>query len=196
LIVGWGWGIGDWGLGIGDLGDCSICKRDSDLPLKIPPYNSQAHLQHTDFRNRRLGTVRAGAVGMTPDELRNRFHRFSVRTVRFCLDLRQRPGLQNIADQLMSSATSESSNYRAACRARSHREFISKIGTCVEEADESVGWLQMIVDAGLSDGPEGSVLLAEARELTAIVGASRRTAESRYEKAPSRRHDPPADASR
>lgn len=133
---------------------------------------------------------------MTPDELRQRFHRFSVRAIRFCLELRRTPGLQNIADQLLASATSEASNYRAACRARSHREFISKIGTCVEEADESVGWLQMIVEANLSEGPEADALLAEARELVAIVGASRRTAESRYEKAPSRRNDPAAGAKR
>jgi len=78
-----------------------------------------------------------------------------------------------------SRSTSAASNYRAACRARSHREFISKIAVAVEEADESVGWFEVIIRAGLATGEIPTAIHREASELLAILAASRRTAEAR-----------------
>jgi len=69
-------------------------------------------------------------------------------------------------------------DYRAACRARSHREFISKLAIAVEEADESVGWFRTIIKTGLASGDGVEALKREASEVVAILAASRRTAEA------------------
>ena len=75
---------------------------------------------------------------------------------------------------MVRSATSVGANYRAACRARSRAEFAAKLGTVLEEADESLYWLEMIRDGGLMSESKLSLLLREANELTAIVAAGRR----------------------
>jgi four helix bundle protein len=71
------------------------------------------------------------------------------------------------------------SNYRAACRARSRAEFIAKIGIVVEEIDETVFWLELLVEAGLVKEARMEKLLAEANELLAIFAASQHTARGR-----------------
>jgi four helix bundle protein len=96
-----------------------------------------------------------------------------------------------ITKQLLDSAGSTDSNYRAACRARSPKEFIAKIGIAAEEADESLGWLQSLRHAQLADGEDLLALIREADELTAIFVASRKTAVSRYD-AGKKRPKPPA----
>jgi four helix bundle protein len=116
---------------------------------------------------------------MTPEELKARTTDFGADVARFTTQLRRRPEARSMADQLTDSATAVPSNYRSACRARSHREFVSKLSVALEEADESVGWLEILVKSGLVGAPEVESLLDEARQLVAILGASRRTAEER-----------------
>ena len=116
---------------------------------------------------------------MTPDDLKERTTAFAVSVVKFCCVLRKQSEARHIADQLSDSATATASNYRAACRARSHREFVSKLGIAVEEADESVGWLDIIIRAELRTDPAPRALLREASEVLAILAASRRTAQLR-----------------
>ena len=62
-----------------------------------------------------------------------------------------------IADQLMRSASSVAANYRAACRARSRAEFVAKLSIVVEEADETILWLELIGDGGLLPAPPASL---------------------------------------
>ena len=81
--------------------------------------------------------------------------------------------------QLAKSATSVLMNHRAACRARSHKEFTARIGVVAEEADESLGWLQFIERARLVSSPELVRLRQEASELAAIFSASVGTARHR-----------------
>ena len=83
-----------------------------------------------------------------------------------------------IANQLGRSASSISANYRAACRARSHNEFIAKIGIVEEEADETAFWLGLIPETKNMEIEKIASLLKEARELTAIFTASHKTAKS------------------
>jgi four helix bundle protein len=116
---------------------------------------------------------------MNPEELKERLTAHAVDCVTFCVELRKKPEARQIADQLSASTTSTATNYRSACRARSHREFVSKIGTALEEADESVGWLEIIVRSGLADTDRAVALRREASEVLAILAASRRTAASR-----------------
>ena len=75
--------------------------------------------------------------------------------------------------QLLRSGTSVGANYRAAGRARSRAEFIAKIGVVVEEADETVFWLELLREGGIMKLQK---LMQEANELAAIFAAAHRTA--------------------
>jgi four helix bundle protein len=83
-----------------------------------------------------------------------------------------------ILNQVLRSATGIAANYRAAGRSRSKAEFIAKIGVVVEEADETVFWLEMLADSGIVRPEKLANLQAEANELVAIFTASRKTARS------------------
>ena len=83
-----------------------------------------------------------------------------------------------IALQVLRSATGMAANYRAAGRSRSKAEFVAKIGVVVEEADETVFWLEMLIESGIVSPTKLQNLLAEATQLVAIFTASRRTARS------------------
>lgn len=112
---------------------------------------------------------------------------FAIETVNFCKPLWLKPETRYIADQLCRSSTSTASNYRIACRARSKREFISKLGIALEEADESVGWFEVIQGAQFASVDQVRPLLQEARELVAILSASRITAQGRQQQAATNR---------
>jgi four helix bundle protein len=71
------------------------------------------------------------------------------------------------------------SNHRVGGRARSHAEFTSKIGIALEEADESLYWLEYLSDTGLGNKEDLRPLIKEARELVAILTTSNQTARSR-----------------
>jgi len=86
-----------------------------------------------------------------------------------------------LASQIADSGTSVASNYRAACKARSRREFIAKLGIAEEEADETQFWLEMIMESGLVPASRLDPLLQEAREITTILAASRKSAASARE---------------
>ncbi|MGZ3384607.1 MAG: four helix bundle protein [Isosphaeraceae bacterium] len=81
-----------------------------------------------------------------------------------------------IGRQLLRCGTSVGANYRAACRARSSAEFCSKMGIIEEEADESIYWMELLVDANLVAPELMANLINEANELVAIVVASIKTA--------------------
>jgi len=112
------------------------------------------------------------------DELKRRTKAFAVDVVLFCRTLPRSLETYRISGQLIGSATSVGSNYRAACRARSHKEFAAKIGTVIEEADESNFWLDLLITLGHC-AATAEPLLKEADELTAIFVASSNTARSR-----------------
>jgi four helix bundle protein len=114
---------------------------------------------------------------VTPQEFRARTMAFGADIVRFCRSLRQNPDSRDIANQLSASATSVMANYRAACRARSKREFVAKIGIALEEADETVGWLELLIRSDTAGGQGVDALLKEAKEQVLILAASRPTAE-------------------
>ena len=76
----------------------------------------------------------------------------------------------------MRAATSVGANYRAACRSRSKAEFVAKLGLVLEEADETVFWLELLVEARIVPAEKLQNLVAEANELTAIFVSSLRTA--------------------
>jgi len=122
-------------------------------------------------------------LGMNPlaIELQERTRRFATAVIKFCERLPDDPATRQIVEQLLDSSGSTDSNYRATCRARSPDEFIAKIGVAAEEADESKGWLQLLVDSNLARIEDARDLIQESHELTAIFVASRKTAKRRKE---------------
>jgi four helix bundle protein len=116
---------------------------------------------------------------MNPQELQKRTFDFAVRAYNFSRPLLRNVESRHIASQLIRASTSVAANYRAACSARSRREFCSKIGTVREEADETLFWLQFIEATRLASGRILNELLTEAKELSAIFGAAYRTARRR-----------------
>jgi four helix bundle protein len=117
---------------------------------------------------------------LNADELRSRTKRFAVRIVRLFRALPKAADAQVLGKQLLRSGTSVAANYRAACRGRSRPEFVAKLGIVAEEADESVFWLEMLVDCEVVQEKLVSELLKEAHELSAIFTASQHTARSRH----------------
>ena len=108
--------------------------------------------------------------------LQARTHSFFVAVIKLCKSLADTPATRAICDQLLDSAGSTDSNYRAACKARSKKEFIAKVGVAAEEADESLGWLMALRDGDLVKRELATPLIDEANELASIFVASAKTA--------------------
>jgi len=113
---------------------------------------------------------------MNEQELKVRTKQFGLRVMKLVDALPKTTAGRALGNQLIRSGTSVGANYRAACRGRSKAEFIAKIGTVAEEADESAFWLELIMDGGLLKPDQVQPLHQEANELTAIFTASGRTA--------------------
>lgn len=101
-----------------------------------------------------------------------------MRIIRLFQHLPRSAEAQVLGKQLLRAGTSVGANYRAAGRARSKAEFVAKIGIVVEEADETIFWLECLMESGIVKPDLLKDLLAEANELVAIFAASRRTARS------------------
>ncbi|HWR13860.1 MAG TPA: four helix bundle protein [Terriglobales bacterium] len=113
---------------------------------------------------------------ISADELRARTKKFAIRIVRLFRALPRRTDAQVLGKQLLRSGTSVAANYRAACRGRSKAEFAAKLGVVAEEADETVFWLEMLVDCEIVAEEKIKLILQEAKELTAIFSAATYTA--------------------
>jgi four helix bundle protein len=113
---------------------------------------------------------------MTERDLIVRTKKFALRVIKLIGALPRTIEGRSMAGQLMRSGTSVAANYRAACRARSKAEFIAKLGTVEEEADESAFWLELIIDSALMSEDKVRPLLIEASEIVAIMASSKKTA--------------------
>jgi len=101
---------------------------------------------------------------------------FSVQIVRFFIKLPRTEEARVLGKQLLRAGTSVGANYRAACRSKSAADFISKMGTVVEEADESGYWLDLLESSGICSQSSVQPLKSEAEELLRIFSASLHTA--------------------
>ena len=110
---------------------------------------------------------------MDAEELKARTQKFSLRVLRLVAALPDNVPGRAIGGQLIRSGMSVGANYRAACRGRSKREFIAKIGVVEEEADESAFWIELIIKAKILREELVTPLLKEAQELSAIMAKSR-----------------------
>lgn len=113
---------------------------------------------------------------MQAEELKIRTKKFALRILKVVRSLPKTREADVIGKQLLRCGTSVAANYRAACRAKSQADFISKITIVEEESDESAFWMELIIDAEILKKNLVEDLLKEANELTAIFTASGKTA--------------------
>jgi four helix bundle protein len=117
------------------------------------------------------------------EEFRQRTKEFALRIMKLVDRLPTQPSCRAAGSQLVRSATSVAANYRAACRARSEREFNAKLHIALEEADESVLWLELLSEGGHLAAHKLDDLLAEARAIMSILGKAEKTAREKRRKA-------------
>ena len=113
-------------------------------------------------------------------DLKKRTKRFAIDAIRFSAGLPHGRESNALVHQFIRCASSVGANYRAACRARSVADFLSKMSIVEEEADEAMYWSELIEGLGLSRDAELSRLKDEADQLVAIAVASKKTARTNH----------------
>ena len=113
---------------------------------------------------------------MNPDDMKKSTRLFALRIIRLAESLPNTPTAIAIRNQILRSGSSVGANYRAACRARSKRDFVAKMGIVEEEADETSYWIELLIDADLIKRERVTDLLNETNEILSIVISSIRTA--------------------
>lgn len=113
------------------------------------------------------------------EEFKQRTKAFGLRVVKLVQSLCDDRIGRVLGNQLLRSGTSDGANYRAACRARSAAEFRAKLGICEEECDESMYWIELLVDSELIRAELVEPLLAEANELLSMIVASINTSRNK-----------------
>jgi len=121
---------------------------------------------------------------MDPEALRFRCRKFAHDVVDLCLTLGHDDLAAVIRRQLLRAATGVATNQRASRRARSRKEFASRLAVVLEEADESESWLDLCEAKGRGAAATVRTLRQEAAELTAIFSRARATATQNLKKRP------------
>jgi four helix bundle protein len=113
---------------------------------------------------------------MNPEEFKARTKGYGLRVIRLVEALPHgfTPGV--LGKQLLRAGTSVGANYRAACRAKSPADFVSKLGNVEEECDESLYWMEQLIDAGYLKAGRAAALMREGEEILSMVVASTKTA--------------------
>lgn len=113
---------------------------------------------------------------MGRNDLIKRTMDFALNIIQIVEALPKKEAAQVIGKQLLRSGTSVGANYRAACRARSMADFISKVAIVEEEADESIFWMELLNESGLMKSQQLDEIMKEANEILAIMVSSIKTA--------------------
>ncbi len=116
---------------------------------------------------------------MDEKEFKHRTKSFALHTIKLVESLPNGRAADMLGKQLLRSATSVTANYRAACRAKSKADMIHKLSIVEEEADESLLWMEMLVESDLIQASRLSALMGEGNEILAMVVASIRTLRGR-----------------
>ncbi|HNR09543.1 MAG TPA: four helix bundle protein [Saprospiraceae bacterium] len=115
------------------------------------------------------------------NNFKQRTKNLALKTIKLYQSLPKRDETLIVGKQLLRSSTSVAANYRAACRARSGPEFFSKISIVVEEADETLFWLEILQESGISGGTDVNLLMNEYLEVLKIVNTIRHNRKVRSE---------------
>jgi four helix bundle protein len=113
---------------------------------------------------------------MNPEDMKVRTRGFALRIIRLAESLPNSSTAFVIRNQMLRCGSSVGANYRAACRAKSKADFISKMGIVEEEADETIYWMELLIDADIVKRPLVADLLNEADQILSIVVSSIKTA--------------------
>lgn len=112
---------------------------------------------------------------MTPEELKQRTKAYGLRVIHAVQALPRGDVARTLGNQLLRAGTSVGANYRAACRGKSRPDFINKLKIAEEECDESLYWMELLVDSALIPARRLALLQQEGSEILAILVASLRT---------------------
>nr|CAI78860.1 conserved hypothetical protein [uncultured bacterium] len=120
---------------------------------------------------------------MNPDDFKRRTKTFALRVIRLSEALPNSGAAGVIGRQLLRAGTSVGANYRSACRAKSRADFIAKMAIVEEECDESLYWMELLVETGQVKSELLGNLMREAEEILSLVVASIKTSRARKQSA-------------
>jgi len=109
------------------------------------------------------------------EEMRERTKQAALRIIQLHRALPATEEARIIGRQLLRSATSVGANYRAACRGRSRAEYFAKLCICIEEADETLYWLELLRESGILPAERLTSIYEEFDKITAVLASSRKT---------------------
>jgi four helix bundle protein len=112
---------------------------------------------------------------MNEQQFKARTKKLALRVIRLVETLPKGIVAEVISKQIMRSATSVGANYRAACRGRSDAAMIAKLDIVLEEVDETLFWLELLIESGLIPATRLADLMAETNEITSMIIASLKT---------------------
>jgi four helix bundle protein len=121
---------------------------------------------------------------MDAEDFKTRTMQFALRIIRLTESLPKSASGRVLSGQLPRAGTSVGSNYRSACRARSRADFVAKMGIVEEECDESLYWMELLIEAGLVKPESLASLRKEGTEILSIVVSSIKTARTHKQPAP------------
>jgi four helix bundle protein len=116
------------------------------------------------------------------ESFKRRTKQFVIDNIRLYRTLPKTEEARIVGRQLLRSSSSVGSNYRAACRARSEAEFYAKISIVVEEADESLFWMEILTEAEITQSAQVSQLMIEAQEILKVMAKARKTVSNNKDK--------------
>jgi four helix bundle protein len=115
---------------------------------------------------------------MNKIDLQKRTKQFNINVIKVCETLPRNAAGFELAKQIIRSSGSVGANYRATQRAKSKADFIYKLEIVIEEADETMYWLEVMSETGLIDSKIATTLIKEANELVSIFVATVKTTKS------------------
>jgi four helix bundle protein len=108
------------------------------------------------------------------EDFKQRTKQFTLRSIKVFQSLPKSEEARIIGKQFLRSASSVGANYRAACRARSQAEFYSKLSITIEEADESLFWLEILVESNIFPENRLAELMKESEEIVKVLSKARK----------------------
>jgi four helix bundle protein len=118
---------------------------------------------------------------MDEQTFKKRTKQFALTTLQLVQAFPRNRSVEIMGTQLLRAATSVGANYRAACRGKSTADVIAKLAVGEEEADESLYWMELLVEAGIIPKEQLKSLMSEANEILAMTVASIKTLKSSRE---------------
>ena len=116
------------------------------------------------------------------EDIKDRTKNMSIRIIKMYSKLYKNDEIRVIGKQLLRSSTSVAANFRAACRSRSEKEYYAKLCICVEEADETLFWLEILLESDLIKGDRLKELIVEVTEILKILASTRKKTKQKLEK--------------